>query len=102
MPETKHELVTFKRLVPEVAVAALNDAIPLRYAAFAEELQAVAVCPSDEFVNEAYVADAHNRGMEVYVWTIDDPEEVQRMCTIGVDGIFTNVPDIARAVAESI
>ena len=91
-----HELLAFKSLMPSIDVAALMDALPLEYAAFAERLQAVAVCPGDEFVNEVYVADAHNRGLQVYVWTINDPEEMERMAAIGVDGIFTDFPDIAR------
>jgi glycerophosphoryl diester phosphodiesterase len=91
----------FKRLMPSIDIAALNDAIPLHYAAFAEELGVVAICPSDEFVNAPYIQDAHRRGLEVFVWTINDPEEVERMCSIGVDGIFTDFPDIARTTAES-
>jgi glycerophosphoryl diester phosphodiesterase len=96
-----HELVEFHRLVPSVDIAALNDAIPLHYAAFAEELQAVAICPSDEFVSERYVEDAHRRSLQVFVWTVNDPEEVERMCMIGVDGIFTNFPDTARVTANN-
>jgi glycerophosphoryl diester phosphodiesterase len=95
-----HELVEFKRLVPDIDLAALNDAIPLHYASFAEELQAVAICPSDEFVSQPYVEDAHSRNLKVFAWTVNAPEEVERMCSIGVDGIFTDVPDIARASAE--
>jgi glycerophosphoryl diester phosphodiesterase len=95
-----HELVEFKRLVPTVDIAVLNDAIPLGYAEFAEKLEAVAICPSDEFINIPYVEDAHRRGMEVYVWTVNDPEEVERMYVLGVDGIFTNYPDMARKAAK--
>jgi glycerophosphoryl diester phosphodiesterase len=96
-----HELQTFKSLMPAIDVAALMDAVPLDYAAFAQELQAVAVCPGHEFIDKAYVEDAHQRGLQVYVWTVNDPEEVERMCTLGVDGIFTNFPDVARKAVES-
>ena len=96
-----HELVAFHSLIPKIGVAALNDAIPLGYAEFAEKLNAVAVCPSDEFVNTEYVADAHTRGMEVYVYTINDAQETERMAAMGVDGIFTNFPDITREAAKN-
>jgi glycerophosphoryl diester phosphodiesterase len=96
-----HLLREFKHLIPEIDLAAMNDAIPLGYAAFAEELQATVIGPSDEFVNKPYVEDAQRRGLQVYVWTINDPEEVERMCAIGVDGIFTNYPDLARKAAEA-
>lgn len=41
------------------------------------------------------VADAHRRGMELLTWTVDDPGEMRRLADAGVDGIFTNVPDVA-------
>jgi glycerophosphoryl diester phosphodiesterase len=96
-----HELQEFKSLMPNIDIAALLDAIPLTYAAYGQELGATAVCPSDEFINEAYVDDAHKRGLRVYVWTINEPEEIDRMRDLGVDGIFTNFPDIARQVVTS-
>jgi glycerophosphoryl diester phosphodiesterase len=41
------------------------------------------------------VSAAHRRGMELLTWTVDDPEEMVRLANAGVDGIFTNVPDVA-------
>jgi glycerophosphoryl diester phosphodiesterase len=93
------ELRAFKMLMPEIDIAALMDGVPLTYAAFAEELGCVAVNPGHEFVNEDYVTDAHRRGLKVLVWTVDDPDEVHRMMDLGVDGIFTNLPNLARMVA---
>jgi glycerophosphoryl diester phosphodiesterase len=97
-----HELREFKSLMPAIDVAALMDAIPLDYSAFAQALQAAAVCPGHEFIDKAYVEDAHQRGLQVYVWTINDAEEAERMCMLGVDGIFTNFPDVVRQAAESV
>jgi glycerophosphoryl diester phosphodiesterase len=97
-----HELKEFKRLMPSIDIAALLDAIPLDYAIYGEHLGAVAICPSDEFINKAYVDDAHKRGLEVYVWTVNDSVEVERMCRLDVDGIFTNFPDTARQTVTSL
>lgn len=96
------ELLRFKQQMPMIDVAALSGDVPLGYALFAEELGAVAVNPGDEFVSPEYVTDAHQRGMSVYVWTVNDPEEIERMHAIGVDGIFTNYPDIARQTIDSL
>jgi len=40
-------------------------------------------------------ADAHARGMTVNVWTINEPDEMQRLAHAGVDAIVTDVPDVA-------
>jgi glycerophosphoryl diester phosphodiesterase len=96
------ELLEFKQLMPTIDIAVLSGDVPLGYASFAEELEAVAVNPGDEFVSPEYVTDAHQRGMSVYVWTVNDPEEIERMHEIGVDGIFTNYPDVARQTIDSL
>lgn len=44
-----------------------------------------------ELVNERLVEDAHAAGVAVYVWTINDPDDMEYLIDIGVDGIVTDV-----------
>jgi glycerophosphoryl diester phosphodiesterase len=39
-----------------------------------------------------YVARAQAHGHRVYVWTVDEPEDVELVLSLGVDGIITNRP----------
>jgi len=55
-----------------------------------------ALHPCWEHVTKGLVADCHAHGIEVNVWTCDDPEAMRRLAAWGVDGICTNVPDVAR------
>lgn len=41
-----------------------------------------------------FVDDAHQRGMDVHAWTINEPDDMQRMIDLGVDGIITDRPDL--------
>ena len=44
---------------------------------------------------------AHERGKQLYVWTVDDPLTMSRMISMGVDGLITNEPALARRVLEA-
>jgi len=46
---------------------------------------------------ESFVADAHARGLQVNVWTVNAPATITRLADAGVDAVITDVPDRARA-----
>jgi glycerophosphoryl diester phosphodiesterase len=54
-----------------------------------------AIHPWYELVTTATVSRAHDLGLTVNVWTVDDPDHIRALAAIGVDGIVTNVPDVA-------
>ncbi len=62
----------------------------------------VTINPYDATVDAAFVRRAHDAGLGVNVWTVDDPERMARLCEFGVDGIITNVPDVGRAVIDRL
>lgn len=49
-------------------------------------------------VTERFVAAAHDRGLDVHVWTINDPTEMRRLLDLGVDGIMTDDAEALKAV----
>ncbi|AZI44579.1 glycerophosphodiester phosphodiesterase (plasmid) [Deinococcus psychrotolerans] len=51
-----------------------------------------------EVVTPSFVRQMHGRGVAVHVWTINDPAEMRRLLSMGVDGIDTDRPDLLRAV----
>jgi glycerophosphoryl diester phosphodiesterase len=51
-------------------------------------------------VDERFVAAAHARGLQVHVWTVDDPAECTRLLEMGVDGVMTDRPAMLRELLE--
>jgi glycerophosphoryl diester phosphodiesterase len=49
-------------------------------------------------VDRRLVAAAHDRGLQVHVWTVNHPEEMTELLDLGVDGIITDRPDLLKEV----
>ncbi|HEY7105359.1 MAG TPA: glycerophosphodiester phosphodiesterase family protein [Acidimicrobiia bacterium] len=45
----------------------------------------------------AVAGAAHDRRMQVNVWTVNDPDEIGRLADAGIDAVITDAPDVARA-----
>jgi glycerophosphoryl diester phosphodiesterase len=52
-------------------------------------------------VDARFVSEAHNRGVQVHVWTVNERDEMIRLLDLGVDGIMTDRPAVLREVLES-
>ncbi len=52
-------------------------------------------------LNRSTVDECHASGIAVNTWTCDDPERMRELIGWGIDGICTNVPDIALAVRDA-
>ena len=57
--------------------------------------------PWDRRLTEELVAAAHEQGLFVNAWTCNDPERIRELADWGVDGIVTDVPDIARSALSN-
>jgi glycerophosphoryl diester phosphodiesterase len=44
------------------------------------------------------IAWGHAHGLAMYTWTVDDPNDLRLLASMGFDGVYTGRPDIARAV----
>jgi glycerophosphoryl diester phosphodiesterase len=51
--------------------------------------------PHHAGVTEHLVGLCRDRGIAINTWTVDDPERMTALASLGVDGIITNVPDVA-------
>ena len=87
------ELLVMKQLLPEVKLGALIKGIPVDNARFAEDLGAFSVHPCLACAQQSFVEDAHARGLKVFVYGVDHPQDIERMQALAVDGVFTGFPE---------
>jgi len=89
---------TCRALLPGVRTAWLVERLDAEVIAATAGAGHVAVHPKHDVVDAANMAAAHAAGLVVNVWTCDEPERMRALIGWGVDGICTNVPDVALAV----
>lgn len=84
-----HEIKTSRN---NLNIGALTASCPLDYAAFADNLNAYSIHVAIDCINFEFVNDAHQRGLKVFVYTVDDEDDINEMHYLNVDGIFSNFP----------
>ena len=57
--------------------------------------------PEHVDLTEAQVAEAQALGLAVVPWTVNRPEDMERLIGWGIDGLITDRPDQARLVMEA-
>ncbi|MCA1767885.1 MAG: glycerophosphodiester phosphodiesterase [Idiomarina sp.] len=97
-----HWLQRLKKRRPEIKIGALSASCPLSYCYFAEELQAFSAHFAVDFVTPELVEDGHQRGLQVYVYTVDEHHDIEELHAMGVDGIFTNHPSYAQNIVAGL
>jgi len=89
-------LYTIKQQRPEFFIGALTACCPLEYAKFAEQLNAYSIHLDVNFISHNFVSDAHQRGLKVFVYTVDELADIETMKALDADGIFSNFPSRAK------
>ncbi|MFF2242920.1 glycerophosphodiester phosphodiesterase [Arthrobacter sp. NPDC058130] len=51
-------------------------------------------------VTPGFIRRAHRHGLQVHVWTVNEPAEMHRLLDLGVDGIVTDRADLLKAVLQ--
>jgi glycerophosphoryl diester phosphodiesterase len=84
------------QIMPQVKRAALIEGIPLDYAQCCEPLKAYAFNTHLSFITPELINDARQRGLKNWVYTVNHEEDWRWLQSIGVDGVFTDKPDLLQ------
>lgn len=69
---------------------------------FAKSIDADALHPHQIFVSQELVDEAHENGIMVNPWTVNKEKDIIKLVKMGVDGVITDVPNIAKRLIESL
>jgi glycerophosphoryl diester phosphodiesterase len=84
----------FAGVMPDVATGYLTDAVPADWRQRMARWGCVALHCHDPFVTPELVQSVHDAGHRVHVFTVNDPVRAQTLFSWGVDGVFTDQPDV--------
>jgi glycerophosphoryl diester phosphodiesterase len=90
-------LQEFISFIPEnagIKICPLIYGIPIDITLFSVELKAYSINISSDFMNKNIIDEAHTHGMKVFVFAVNNPDEAYKMRSQGIDGIFTDYPDL--------
>ncbi len=88
------ELETMRSLSSDVRLSVLfNWMTQHRALEFAESIGAYSVNADFTLVDADLVRAVHEKGMKLFVWTVNEKEDIDRMRALEVDAIFSNYPD---------
>ena len=57
------------------------------------DLHAYSINLSSRLVSRELIDEAHSNGLKVYVYTVNEADEIRQMDMLGVDGVFSDFPD---------
>jgi glycerophosphoryl diester phosphodiesterase len=92
-----HEAIARIRATsPEIRVGALVAQAPLDVALLRPGA-ANAICPGAHLLTEDVLSEIRGADLECYVWTVNEPAQMDRLVGWGVSGIITDRPGVLRA-----
>jgi glycerophosphoryl diester phosphodiesterase len=89
-----------RKLNKTIKVGYIFSKIPEGVDVFTADVDLLSV--NYKLVEKDFVEKAHANDKEVHVWTVNEPEEMQRLINLGVESIITNRPDLLVTLLKTI
>lgn len=87
-----------RALAPQIRTAWLCEKAPADVATMLVSKGHSALHPKVKKLEQSTIVECHAAGIQVNTWTCDDPARMAELVAWGIDGIVTNVPDVAVEV----
>ena len=84
------EIRTRNPRIPLCVLTATDLDLAISFAAF---VKAETIHPYFQLLTKEYVDSMQRSGLRVFTWTVNEPDDIARMKSYGVDGIISDYPD---------
>lgn len=88
-----YSMVYCKNKYPNIKTALLYSDILYKPSSYCNFVGADAIHPYFKNIDKEIINEAHNKGLLVNVYTVNETSDIKRLLDWGVDGIITNYPD---------
>lgn len=96
------QLAEFRKLLPEIELGALYDFDDPAMVSKTLDLGASRLHISRDLVRAQLLDEAHRAGLKVYVFTLNEPQEIRKVIELGADGAFSDFPDRVLNIIHSM
>lgn len=96
--QNSEQLVEWQNTTP--GPSEINDADFQVIAEYAAGIGTNATYQGNEVIDAAFIRQAQANGLPVHVYTINEPDEMQRLMALGANGLFTDYPDRLLELVE--
>ncbi len=87
------ELLTLKTLAPDIPRGVLVYGYPLNCVGIARKLGAKSIHLDLDAASKERISRIQQAGFKVYVYTVDDLDDIKMLREWGADGVFSNYPE---------
>ncbi|RMD67320.1 glycerophosphodiester phosphodiesterase [Candidatus Pacearchaeota archaeon] len=88
-----HDLRAFKKLMPKIKTALIVARADYKSLQLAKEIKASAIVAEHKHLPRDFVAKAHALKLRVFAFTPNSKKQIDKLKSIGVDGIISGFPD---------
>ncbi|QNF33231.1 hypothetical protein HUW51_11025 [Adhaeribacter swui] len=88
--QNEYQVPTHKLMVGKLPLVPVYFDTSLRFGSFDKYYRASAINVHRYFASRRFVKMVHNAGFKTFVWTVDDPAEINKLVNRGVDGVLSD------------
>ena len=96
------EIRSVREVAPFIAISGIFDSFTMKDLAAYRAKGYSLISLKKQTVSRELMKACHDQGIKVYVWTINNEDEMEKFVAWEVDGIYTNKPSILKGLLHGL